>query len=109
MGYKTDWFKGILPALVTPFTKDDRLDGSAYREVIRFVMPHVNGMVPSGTTGEFSYMTMEEKKQVEPQTTSVLLDIESRPQNGFFEWRRFDKDLGGTNVPNGQRQLSYLQ
>jgi 4-hydroxy-tetrahydrodipicolinate synthase len=30
--------------------------------LIRFVLPHVNGVVPCGTTGEFSSMAMEEKK-----------------------------------------------
>ena len=63
MGYKTDWFKGIFPALVTPFTTDDKLDEAAYRELIRFVLPHVSGVVPCGTTGEFSYMTIEERKR----------------------------------------------
>ncbi len=63
MGYKTEWFKGIFPALVTPFSADDKLDEAAYRELIRFVLPHVDGVVPCGTTGEFSYMTLEERKR----------------------------------------------
>jgi 4-hydroxy-tetrahydrodipicolinate synthase len=62
-GKKTDWFKGIFPALVTPFTSDDQVDEATYRELIRFVLPHVNGVVPCGTTGEFSSMTLDEKKQ----------------------------------------------
>jgi len=60
---KVDWFKGIFPALVTPFTADDQVDEAVYRELIRFVLPHVNGVVPCGTTGEFSSMTLEEKRQ----------------------------------------------
>ncbi len=64
MGYKTDWFKGIYPALVTPFDKDGRFDEAAYRELIRFVLPHVNGVVPCGTTGEFSSMTAQERQRV---------------------------------------------
>jgi 4-hydroxy-tetrahydrodipicolinate synthase len=63
MGYKTNWFKGIFPALVTPFDAHDRVDEAVYRELIRFLLPNVNGVVPCGTTGEFSYMTLEEKKQ----------------------------------------------
>lgn len=63
MGYKAEWLRGIFPALVTPFTRDDRLDEEAYRQVIRYVLPHVDGVVPCGTTGEFSYMTPEERKQ----------------------------------------------
>ncbi len=62
MGYKTNWFKGIFPALVTPFDTADQVDEVAYRELIQFVLPHVNGVVPCGTTGEFSYMTADEKK-----------------------------------------------
>jgi 4-hydroxy-tetrahydrodipicolinate synthase len=64
MNKKTDWFKGIFPALVTPFTADDRVDEAAYRELIRFLLPHVDGVVPCGTTGEFSSMTFEEKQQL---------------------------------------------
>ena len=60
---KVDWFRGIFPALVTPFTADDEVDADAYRELIRYVLPHVDGVVPCGTTGEFSSMTMDEKKQ----------------------------------------------
>lgn len=70
MGYKTDWMKGIFPALATPFEPDGGVDESAYRELIRFVLPHVDGMVPCGTTGEFSYMTMEERKR----TVEVCID-----------------------------------
>jgi 4-hydroxy-tetrahydrodipicolinate synthase len=67
---KTDWFKGIFPALVTPFTPDDKLDEPTYRGLIRFVLPHVDGVVPCGTTGEFSSMTLDEKKR----TIEVCLD-----------------------------------
>jgi len=63
MTKKPDWFKGIFPALVTPFTADDEVDEAAYRALIRHVLPHVNGVVACGTTGEFSSMTMEEKQR----------------------------------------------
>ena len=52
-GKKVDWFKGIFPALVTPFTTENEIDEATYRELIRFVLPHVDGVVPCGTTGEF--------------------------------------------------------
>ncbi len=61
MSKKPDWFKGIFPALVTPFTRDDELDETAYRALIRYLLPHVDGLVPSGTTGEFSYMSEAER------------------------------------------------
>jgi 4-hydroxy-tetrahydrodipicolinate synthase len=64
MGYKTDWFKGIFPALVTPFDAQDRVDEAAYRRLIQWLLPDVDGVVPAGTTGEFSYMTAEERIRV---------------------------------------------
>ncbi len=64
MGYKTDWLKGIFPALVTPFDGEGQVDEEAYRALIRYVLPHVNGVVPCGTTGEFSYLTLEERQHV---------------------------------------------
>jgi 4-hydroxy-tetrahydrodipicolinate synthase len=61
---KTDWFKGVFPALVTPFTKDEEIDEDAFRKLIKHLLPDVNGLVPCGTTGEFMYMTAEEKKKL---------------------------------------------
>ena len=69
MGYKTDWLRGIFPALVTPFDSEG-VNEDAYRELIRFLLPNVDGMVPCGTTGEFSYMTLEERKE----TVEICLD-----------------------------------
>jgi 4-hydroxy-tetrahydrodipicolinate synthase len=55
---------------VTPFSADSGLDEAAYRQLIHYVLPHVNGVVPCGTTGEFSYMTFEERQR----TIEVCLD-----------------------------------
>jgi len=63
MNKKPEWFKGIFPALVTPFADGETVDEAAYRSLIRHVLPHVNGIVPVGTTGEFAYMSMEEKRR----------------------------------------------
>jgi 4-hydroxy-tetrahydrodipicolinate synthase len=67
---RSDWFKGIFPALVTPFTSADEVDEETYRALIRFVLPYVDGVVPCGTTGEFSSMTLQEKKR----TIEICLD-----------------------------------
>ncbi len=64
MSKKPDWFKGIFPALVTPFTRDDRVDEEAFRALIRHLLPHVDGVVPVGTTGEFVYLSETEKRLV---------------------------------------------
>ncbi|MDH4137242.1 MAG: 4-hydroxy-tetrahydrodipicolinate synthase [Anaerolineae bacterium] len=64
MPVKLPWLKGVFPALVTPFTKDEDFDEKAYRNLIRHVLPHVDGLVPCGTTGEFPYLSVEEQKRI---------------------------------------------
>jgi len=57
--------KGVFPALVTPFDrKTETLDEEAFRRLIRHVLPHVHGVVTSGTTGEFPYLTREEQRRL---------------------------------------------
>jgi 4-hydroxy-tetrahydrodipicolinate synthase len=64
MASKPDWLKGIIPALVTPFTAEEEIDEEAMRRLIRHLLPHVNAVVPVGTTGEFVYLSEEEKRRV---------------------------------------------
>lgn len=61
---KPDWLKGIMPALVTPFTPDEDVDEEGMRRLIRHVLPHVNAVVPVGTTGEFVYLSEDEKRRL---------------------------------------------
>jgi 4-hydroxy-tetrahydrodipicolinate synthase len=58
--------KGIMPALVTPFTKDGKqLDEERMRALVnRCIELGVHGVVPCGTTGEFVNMSVEERQQV---------------------------------------------
>ncbi len=55
---------GAFPALVTPFDKDEEVDESAFRGLIRHVIDDVDGLVPCGTTGEFPYLSVEEQKHL---------------------------------------------
>jgi 4-hydroxy-tetrahydrodipicolinate synthase len=61
---KTDWLKGVFPALVTPFTKDEEIDDEGFKRLINHLLPNVNGMVPCGTTGEFMYLSEKEKRHI---------------------------------------------
>jgi len=56
--------KGIMPALVTPFTEDGKqVDEEQMRALVnRCIEFGVHGVVPCGTTGEFVNMTIEERK-----------------------------------------------
>ncbi|MBN1953756.1 MAG: dihydrodipicolinate synthase family protein [Anaerolineae bacterium] len=57
--------RGIFPALVTPFDRQtEDLDEQAFRGLIRHVLPHVDGVVTSGTTGEFPYLTRAEQRRM---------------------------------------------
>lgn len=56
--------EGVFPALVTPFKKDESIDEEAFRSLIQYVNPHVDGIVPCGTTGEFVYMDFDERKRL---------------------------------------------
>jgi len=56
-------FEGVFPALITPFKGvNEDLDEEAFRNLIDFVIERgVHGVVPCGTTGEFVYMSVEER------------------------------------------------
>jgi 4-hydroxy-tetrahydrodipicolinate synthase len=61
-----DAFNGVNPALVTPFTENDEVDEEAFRRLIRFCIDTlgVTGLVPAGSTGEFTSLSWEEQQQV---------------------------------------------
>ena len=58
--------EGIMPALVTPFTYDQKgIDEEKLRFIVnRCIEQGVHGVVPCGTTGEFTSLTVEERKRV---------------------------------------------
>jgi 4-hydroxy-tetrahydrodipicolinate synthase len=59
----TNWLKGVFPALVTPFSKDETLNEGALRGLVDHLMPDVDGFVVNGTTGEFVYMSDQERNR----------------------------------------------
>ncbi len=58
-------FRGVAPALVTPFTADDEIDEEAFRRLIeRQIDGDVSGLVVLGTTGENPTVTDEERRRL---------------------------------------------
>lgn len=58
-------FEGAIPALITPFTKDNRIDREGLRRNIAFVEEGgVAGIVPCGTTGESATLSALEHEEV---------------------------------------------
>ncbi len=64
-------FEGTYVAMVTPFTKEGKLDEEGFRSNINYLIDKgVNGLVGAGTTGESATMTHEEHHRV----IEVLVD-----------------------------------
>lgn len=57
-------FKGIIPPLITCFDEKGKFDEMAQREVIRFLVPKVNGFYPIGTYGSGPLLDVEERKDI---------------------------------------------
>jgi 4-hydroxy-tetrahydrodipicolinate synthase len=65
--------KGVMPALVTPFTKDGDVIEESFRQIIDYTISKgAAGVVPAGTTGEFVYMNMDERKKLLELTTECV-------------------------------------
>jgi 4-hydroxy-tetrahydrodipicolinate synthase len=57
--------RGIIPAVITPFTPDERVDEGAFRKVLHAMIDQgVHGLFPVGTGGEFFALTREEKERL---------------------------------------------
>ena len=68
--------KGVLPALITPFTPERMIDETGFRENIEYVVEHgVSGIVPCGTTGESATLTSAEHEQL----IDVAIDASNVP------------------------------
>ncbi len=59
-------FHGVLPALITPFTENGAdVDADALAAIVdRLVGAGVGGLVPGGSTGEFTTLTNAERREV---------------------------------------------
>jgi 4-hydroxy-tetrahydrodipicolinate synthase len=66
-------FRGVLPALITPFTEDGgAIDTVALAaNVDRLVRAGVGGLVPGGSTGEFTTLTNPERRQLTEVTVET--------------------------------------
>lgn len=58
-------FRGVAPALVTPFTAEDTIDEEAFRALVdRQIDGGASGLVVLGTTGENPTVTHEERRRL---------------------------------------------
>ncbi len=92
--------KGVNAALVTPFTKD-ALDEEALRNLIHYCKNQgVHGIVPCGSSGEFTSLTFEERKKVveiaveEAQGMKVIAGTGYPGTDRTVEMTKAAEDLG---------------
>jgi 4-hydroxy-tetrahydrodipicolinate synthase len=66
-------FHGVLPALITPFTEDgDAIDTESLASFVeRLIDAGVGGLVPGGSTGEFTTLTNAERRQLTEVTVEA--------------------------------------
>jgi len=57
-------FRGIIPPIMTAFTKEGEIYDKGTREIVDFIVPHVQGLYPCGTYGSGPMMSPEERKKV---------------------------------------------
>jgi 4-hydroxy-tetrahydrodipicolinate synthase len=64
---------GVLPALITPFTADGaRIDADALAAIVeRLVRAGVGGLVPGGSTGEFTTLSNTERRELVELTVAA--------------------------------------
>jgi 4-hydroxy-tetrahydrodipicolinate synthase len=66
-------FHGVLPALITPFTEDGRAidTGAIAANVERLIAGGVGGLVPGGSTGEFTTLSHAERRELIEATVAA--------------------------------------
>jgi 4-hydroxy-tetrahydrodipicolinate synthase len=68
---RIDTWRGIYPAICTPFTEDDEIDTEAQRRVVRFALDcGSHGIVAFGLAGEVLKLSADERRQL----TDVIVD-----------------------------------
>ena len=67
---KAKEFKGIIPPLLSSFTKDGDIYEKGIRSMINFSLPYVHGYFPVGTYGCGPLMSIDERKRV----LEIILD-----------------------------------
>lgn len=87
-------FRGVAPALVTPFTADDDIDEEAFRKLVeRQIEGGVSGLVVLGTTGENPTITDEERRR--------LVDLTVETADGRVPV------IVGTGTNNTEQSVAY--
>ena len=99
-------FEGVYVAIVTPFTSDYEVDYKRLTELCDWLIQEgVNGLVPSGSLGEYATMTGEERAKVIHTVIAaakgrvpVVVGSAAPSTRQAVEWVQFSKDAGAAGV-----------
>ncbi|MCG5254628.1 dihydrodipicolinate synthase family protein [Brevibacillus agri] len=99
-------FEGVYVAMVTPFTHDYEVDYKRLTELCDWLIQEgVNGLVPSGSLGEYATMTGEERAKVihtviaaAKNRVPVVVGSAAPSTRQAVEWVQFSKDAGAEGV-----------
>lgn len=99
-------FEGVYVAIVTPFTRDYEVDYKRLTELCDWLIQEgVNGLVPSGSLGEYATMTGEERAKVIHTVIAaakgrvpVVVGSAAPSTRQAVEWVQFSKDAGAEGV-----------
>jgi len=94
--------EGIITALLTPLTKDEKIKEDAFKELIAFQIEHgVHGFFPLGTAGEGMKLSIEKRKKaaeiVVDRTDGrvpIILHVGTQDTDTTLELAKHAKDLG---------------
>jgi len=116
--------EGVLPALITPFTKDNKVDKEGLQQNIGFLIENgVSGIVPCGTTGESATLSIQEHEKVieiavDCSKVPVVAGTGSNNTTEALELTGFAKDAGAEaallitpyyNKPNDRGMLAHFR
>ncbi|MED1946864.1 MULTISPECIES: dihydrodipicolinate synthase family protein [Brevibacillus] len=99
-------FEGVYVAIVTPFTNDYEVDYNRLAELCDWLIQEgVDGLVPSGSLGEYATMTGEERAKVIHTVIAaakgrvpVVVGSAAPSTRQAVEWVQFSKDAGAAGV-----------
>lgn len=99
-------FDGVYVALVTPFTQDHEVDYKRLTELCEWLIQEgIDGLVPSGSLGEYATMTGEERAKVINTVIAaakgrvpVVVGSAAPSTCQAVEWVQFSKDAGAAGV-----------
>ncbi len=115
--------EGVLPALITPFTIDNRVDKDGIRQNIEYLIEGgVSGVVPCGTTGEAATLSIKEHEKVieyaiEFSSVPVVAGTGSNNTMEALELTKFAQDAGADaallitpyyNKPNDSGMIKHF-